>query len=86
MPCSPTPAGPLRQTIGRSALLLQRNGIAFRGYQSVGSRHGTFGAHSHGLPACCVRFAVVVADAHATLASGWWSSLAGRDSNPLDPM
>jgi len=42
-----------------------------------------FGAGLHGLHARCVRFAAAVADVHATLASGWWPTLAGRDSNPL---
>lgn len=42
-----------------------------------------FGAQSHGLLARCLRFALAVADAYARLASGWWPSLAGRDSDPL---
>lgn len=40
-------------------------------------------APSHGLHARYVRFAAAVAGVHATLASGWWPTLAGRDSNPM---
>lgn len=61
-----------------------RRDVAFRCSYYVGLRHiSYFGAPSHGLHARCVRFAAVVADVHATLASGWWPTLAGRDSNPL---
>ena len=46
-----------------------------------------FGAQSRGSHARCLRFAVTVTRLllydHARLASGWWPSLAGRDSNPL---
>ena len=46
-------------------------------------RMSYFGAQSHGLPARCLRFALVVTDAHARLASGWWPTLAGRGLDPL---
>ena len=87
VPCSQTPAGPPRQTIGRSALLLQRSGVAFRLFDGVGSRDFKhFGAPSHGPHARCLRFVAAVAGTHARLASGWWSSLAGRDFNPRVPL
>ena len=48
-------------------------------------RHAnSFGAPSRGLHALCVRFAAgVTPPACATLDSGWWPTLAGRDSHPL---
>jgi len=62
----------------------RRRDVAFRFGNGVGPRHHVnFEAQSHGLHARCVRFAAAVADVHATLASGWWPTLAGRDSNPL---
>jgi hypothetical protein len=63
-----------------------RLGIAFRDFDGVGSHDKlTFEAQSHGLHARCLRFAAGVAHVDARLASGWWPSLAGRDSNPLGP-
>src|SRR5580704_9793142 len=62
VPCSQTPAGPLRQTIGRSALPLQRSGVVFRAFHGVDSRNlVSFGAPSHGPHARCLRFAAAVA-------------------------
>src|SRR5271157_2410259 len=86
VPCSSTPAGPSCQTIGRSALLLQHDGVAFRSYEGVGSRDYFISrlndtAHTLAVYASQPRSPV----SHARLAPGWWSSLAGRDLNPLGP-
>ena len=46
--------------------------------------HGkTFEAQSHGFRTRCLRFAVIVTDHHARLASGRWSNPTRRDSRPL---
>ena len=46
--------------------------------------HGkTFEAQSHGFRTRCLRFAVIVTDPHARLASGRWSNPTRRDSRPL---
>ena len=45
--------------------------------------HGkTFEAQSHGFRTRCLRFAVIVTDHHARLASGRWSNPTRRDSRP----
>ena len=46
--------------------------------------HGkTFEAQSHRFRTRCLRFAVIVTDHHARLASGRWSNPTRRDSRPL---
>ena len=50
--------------------------VAFHCTDSVGLRNEChFGAQSHGLRTCCLRFAARVTPAHARLASGWLASL-----------
>ena len=50
--------------------------VAFHCTDSVGLRNEChFGAQSHGLRTCCLRFAARVTPVHARLASGWLASL-----------
>src|ERR1700682_4586627 len=66
MPCSLTPAGPIRQAI-------QRDRRGPRSQHDEGSpRFGTFGAQWHGLGTGCLRFARWVTPEDARLASGCW--------------
>jgi hypothetical protein len=65
---------------------LQRDDVAFRYFDGVGSHDTLFSGLNH---AACT-LAVYASQppsptVHARLAPGWWSSLAGRDSNPLGP-
>jgi len=87
MPRSSTPAGPLRRASSGCALLLFAAMLPSNCGNSVGSCIADFEAASRGLHARCLRLVVTVTRVllydHARLASGWWPSLAGRDSNPL---
>jgi hypothetical protein len=66
MPCSPTPAGPTRQAIRRS-----RRGPRY--VHNEGSHdNNSFGAQSHGLGTCCLRFVTCLATGDARLASRCW--------------
>ncbi len=76
VPCSSTPTEP-------SARSVQRFGFAFRHLNSVDLRQfHTFGAQSHGPHTRCLRFTPGIAPRRARLASGWRSTLAGRDWLP----
>jgi len=74
-PCSPTPAGPLRQAI--TALRCCR-----RMTDSDGSRvHLAFEAQSHGsLASLSTLRSCGSPRLHARLGSGWWPAFAGQDS------
>ena len=54
-----------------------------RGNTKALTRNKTFEAQSHGFRTRCLRFAVIVTDPHARLASGRWSNATRRDSHPL---
>lgn len=75
MPCSTTPAGPWRDAV-------LRQDIAFRSFDSVGSRNCSFVAQSHGLHTPCVRFTVRVFPTRATLGSGCRHTWPGGEHSP----
>jgi hypothetical protein len=77
MPCSLTPAGPLRQAI--SALRCCLPPFLRRRLP----RRESFGAQSHGLHTRCLRFVTTVSRGHARLASGCWPALPGGIGYPL---
>ena len=80
MPCSSTPAGPLRSP-------LQHLGVAFRQCRRRRlPRSPNFEAQSHGRPLAVYASQAGSPHRHARLASGWLASLvrAGRDY-PLGP-
>jgi hypothetical protein len=77
MPCSLTPAGPLRQAI--SALRCCLPPFLRRRLP----RRESFGAQSHGLHTRCLRFVTTVTRGHARLASGCWPALPGGIGYPL---
>jgi hypothetical protein len=86
MPCSgPTPVGPLCQAIRALPYSLAPRCCLPHIQKRRLPLRTNFGAQSHGLHTRCLRFAAAVTDVHARLASGWWPTLAGRDSNPLGP-
>ncbi len=68
------------------ALPLQRDDVAFRYFDGVGSHDTLFSGLNHAAYTLAVYASQPSSrTVHARLASGWWSSLAGRDSNPLGP-
>ena len=86
MPRSPTPVGSPRRGLRGFAPTFARGDVAFRYFDGVGSHDMDFSGLHH---AACT-FTVYASQPgspldHARLASGWWPSLAGQDSNLLGP-
>ena len=68
------------------ALPLQHDDVAFRYFDGVGSYDTLFSGLNHAAYTLAVYAAQPPSPTvHARLAPGWWSSLAGRGSNPLGP-
>src|SRR5579859_4962278 len=68
------------------ALPLQRDDVAFRYFDGVGSHDTLLSGLNHAARTLAVYASQPPSPTvHARLASGWWSSLAGRESNPLGP-
>ena len=82
MPCSMTPVGPSRRAIRALPYSLAPRCCLPLAHDVGIHDFDISGLESHGLHARCLRFAAAVTDVHARLASGWWPTLAGRDSNP----
>jgi hypothetical protein len=65
---------------------LQRDDVAFRKFDGVGSHDTALSGLNHAAYTLAVYASQPPSPTvHARLAPGWWSSLAGRDSNPLGP-
>jgi hypothetical protein len=87
MPRATIPAEPSKQASGAAPLRMASTVLPSTPTSASASATTNFGTEFRSLRARCLRFVTTVArvlpHGHARLASGWWPSLAGRDSNPL---